>query len=121
MLEQLGAKAIAIIVAVAAAIFIIWAAFHFYEKSRSQGAQARVERSQADAAANSGADAVGTVARSGEAAAASEEMTRENEQQIRNAKGANDPVSDASTAAGKAAYCKRDAYKDKPYCKGGGS
>lgn len=117
-LSAIPAKIIAGLVAAALAVLVVWAAFHFYEKSRSQGAQARVEASQAQAASNSAADAVSTVARSSEATAASEELTRTNEQQIRAADGANDKVNPAVRDAGIAALCRRQAYKDDPRCKG---
>ena len=67
MIERLSARVIAIIVAAALAVLVVWAAFHFWQKSRSQGAQARVEHEQTQALSNSANDAVATVARSGEA------------------------------------------------------
>jgi FtsZ-interacting cell division protein ZipA len=70
------------------------------QKRRSEAAQARVERSQAEAAAKSAEDAIGTVRRSGEAEKASEELTRSNEKEIRNAEGASDPVNSAVRDAG---------------------
>jgi hypothetical protein len=76
-----------------------------------------VERSQAEAAANSAADAIGTVARSGEAERASEDLTRTNEQQIRAAEGSNAAVNPAARDAGIAALCRRQAYRDDPRCK----
>lgn len=118
MFERLSARVIAIIVAALLAVFVVWAAFHFWEKSRSQGAQSRVERSQGEAHSNSAADAVNTVAASGEASAASEALTRSNEQQIRAAQGSNAAVAPAARNAGLAALCKRAAYKDDPRCKG---
>lgn len=119
MIERLGAKVIAGIIAAAIAVLVVWAAFHFWQKSRSQAAQSRVERSQAQAASNSAADAVGTVARSGEASAASEELTRQNERDIRDAEGANASVNPAVRDAGLTALCKRQAYRDDPRCNGG--
>lgn len=89
------------------------------DKRRSQGAQSRVERSQADAASNSAADAIGAVAASGEASAASEELTRQNERDIRNAAGADDKVNPAARDAGLSALCKRQAYANDPRCNGG--
>jgi hypothetical protein len=76
-----------------------------------------VERSQAEAAANSAADAIGTVAASGEAERASEDLTRINEQQIRAAEGSNAAVNPAARDAGIAALCRRQAYRDDPRCK----
>jgi hypothetical protein len=75
-----------------------------------------MERSQAAAASNSAAYAIGTVAASGEAAAASEQLTRSNENTIRAAQGAGDKVGAGVNTAGRAALCKRKAYRDDPKC-----
>ncbi len=84
---------------------------------RSRAAQARVERSQTDAASNSAADAIGTVAKAGEATAASEAMTRENERTIRDADGANDKVKPGVRDAGIASLCRRPVYINSERCK----
>ena len=117
MIEKLSARVIAMIVAAIVAVLVIWAAFHFWEKSRSAASQARVERSQAQAASDSSKDAIGTVAASGARETASEDLTRSNEQTIRNAPGAGDVVNPAADAAGRAALCRRDAYRNDPRCK----
>jgi ABC-type protease/lipase transport system fused ATPase/permease subunit len=87
------------------------------DKRHARAAQSRVERSQAQAASNSAADAIGTVARSGEASAASEDLTRSNGEQIRAADGANQKVGAGVDAAGRAALCRRQAYANDPKCK----
>lgn len=113
---ELSARLIGVVVGV---IILIVAAALFVrscDKRRSMAAQSRVERSQAEAQSNSGADAIGTVQRSGEAAAASEELTRSNEQQIRAAPGANDKVNPAVRDAGIGALCRRKAYANDPRC-----
>ena len=117
-LSAIPAKIIALIIAGIVAVLVIWAAFHFWNLSRSQAAQGRVGTSQAAAASNSAADAVNTVAASGEASAASEALTRENERNIRAAPGANVVVSNEVDAAGRAALCRRAAYANDPSCKG---
>lgn len=114
---EIGAKLIAIVVGVIVLIALVGLTVRSCDKRRSQAAQTRVERSQAGAQANSGADAIGTVQRSGEAAAASEALTRSNEQQIRSAQGANDKVNPAVRDAGIAALCRRQAYANDPRCK----
>lgn len=91
---------------------------HSCDVRHNKAAQSRVEASQAQAASNSAADAIGTVAASGEASAASENLTRSNEQQIRAADGANDKVNPAVRDAGIAALCRREAYRNDPKCKG---
>lgn len=87
------------------------------QKRRSQAAQARVEQSQAEAAAESAKDAIGTVRASGEAEKASEDLTRSNEKEIRNAEGANERVGSGVDLAGRRSLCKRAAYRDDPKCR----
>ena len=109
-----------VIIAVIAALALIVGSALFVrscDKRHAQAAQSRVERSQAEAQSNSAADAIGTVQRSGESAAASEELTRSNEQQIRAAEGANDKVNPAVRDAGIAALCRRQAYQNDARCK----
>jgi Flp pilus assembly protein TadB len=118
MIENLSARVIAIIVAAVVAVLVVWAAFHFWEKSRSQGAQARVDTAQSGAASNSAADAIGTVAASGARESASEDLTRQNEANIRAANGSGDAVNPAVRDAGIQALCRRAAYRNDPRCKG---
>jgi len=104
---------------IAALLILVALAFYIpgcVQKNRSQAAQARMEVEQAEAATASGRDAIGTVARSGEASAASEELTRANEQAIRNATGADDRVNLAVHVAGLKALCRRKAFADDPRC-----
>ncbi len=100
------------------AFFFVTAAFtRSCDKRHSEAAQARVEQGQAGAASNSAADAINAVTGAGSNQAASEELGRANEQNIRNASGANDAVNPAVRDAGIAALCKRKAYRDNPRCK----
>jgi hypothetical protein len=115
-ITNLSVRVIAMIVGGVLLVAIILFGVHYCQKSRSQAAQTRVEQSQAAAASNSAADAVATVANSGEASAASEALTRSNEQAIRAAEGANDKVNPAVRDAGIAALCKRQAYAHDPRC-----
>lgn len=101
-----------IVLIIAAGLFV-----RSCDKRRSEAAQARVERGQAGAASESAKDAIGTVRASGEAEKASEELTRSNEREIRNAEGANDPVNPASRDAGLRSLCRRPAYRDNAKCK----
>jgi FtsZ-interacting cell division protein ZipA len=117
MLERLSTRVIAIIVAVIAAVLIVGFTVRSCDKRHAQAAQSRVERSQADAASNSAADAIGTVAASGAQEAASEDLTRSNEQEIRNAEGSNAAVNPAARDAGLRSLCRRPAYRDDQRCK----
>lgn len=114
---EIGAKLIGYIAGALLLVGLVLFAVHSCDKRRSQAAQTRVERSQAEAASNSAADAIGTVARSGEAEAASEALTRSNEKEIRDAEGANDPINPAARDAGLRSLCRRTAYRDSPKCK----
>jgi biopolymer transport protein ExbB/TolQ len=115
--RQIAGRLIAMVVG--AILIIVLASFALAQcqKRRSEAAQSRVERSQAEAASNSAADAIGTVAASGKAEAASEELTRSNERDIRNAEGAGDSVKPAVRDAGIAALCRRKAYANDPRCR----
>lgn len=100
-------------------LLIATVSFGLYQcdKRRSEAAQARVDNAQAGAASNSAADAIGTVASSGEAEARSEDLTRQNNRDIRAAPGAGDRVNAGVNAAGLQAICRRDAYRNTERCK----
>jgi hypothetical protein len=83
---------------------------------RSQRAQSRVDNAQAGAAQTSAAEAINTVAASGEAEAASEDLSRTNERDIRAADGADERVKPSVDYAGRAALCRRAAYATDPRC-----
>ncbi len=110
-------RVVAFVVGLIALVLVTGLLIKSCDKRRSAAAQARVERSQAEAASNSAADAIGTVVRSGEASAASEELTRSNEKEIRNADGANDKVKPGVRDAGLASLCRRPSYRDSERCK----
>jgi hypothetical protein len=116
-LANISVRVIAIAVGILALVLVVGFGVRSCDKRRAMAAQARVERSQADAAANSAADAVNTVARSGEAQAASEELTRKNEEEIRHAKGADATVDPGVRDAGLRSLCKRAAYRNDPKCR----
>lgn len=84
---------------------------------RQKAAQGRVGSAQHDAAANSAADAVNTVAASDARERASDDQSRRNEEEIRNADGSNDAVNPAARDAGLRSLCRRPAYRDHPKCK----
>ena len=87
------------------------------DSRRNKGAQSRVDTSQQGAATNSAADAINTVTGVGSNQAASEELGRDNERDIRAAEGANSKIGAGVSAAGIRALCKRKAYADDPKCK----
>lgn len=80
-------------------------------------AEARLGRNQADAASESGSDAVNTVGKAGDREAASDALTRSNDQEIRNAEGSDAKVATPARDAGLAALCRRAAYRNDPRCR----
>ena len=87
------------------------------QKRQSMGVQSRVDQGQAGAADNSAADAVQTQGQANARERTSEDLSRTNEKEIRNAPGANDPVNPAARDAGLRSLCRRAAYRDSQKCK----
>ena len=116
-MPALSARLIGIIVGVVVLIVAAGLFIRSCDKRRSQAAQTRVERSQAEAARNSAGDAINTVTGVGSNQAASEELTRQNERDIRNAQGADQRVGSGVDLAGRRSLCKRAAYRDDPKCR----
>lgn len=77
---------------------------------------ARLSGNQTEAALDSGRDAVNTVGAQGAAEDRVDAITKENEDAIRNAEGADAPVADPARAAGQRSLCKRAAYRGRPEC-----
>jgi hypothetical protein len=113
---NLTARAVFFIVGIVVMVLAIVFAVHSCDVRRSKAAQSRVEASQAQAASNSAADAVNTVAASGAASAASEDLTRSNDRDIRAAQGSNQAVNPAARDAGISALCRRKSYANDPRC-----
>lgn len=78
--------------------------------------EARLANGQGQAATQSGRDAVQTVGNQSAAEAQIDATTKENENAIRSAPGANAPVDPAARDAGLRALCKRSAYRSDPKC-----
>lgn len=87
------------------------------QQARQQAAQSRVDKAQHGALENSAADAINTQGEVSARDRASEDITRTNEKDIRNAEGANDPVNPAARDAGLASLCRRAAYRDSERCR----
>lgn len=116
-LTKISLKVVGMVVGGLILLGLILFAFNQCSKRRSEAAQSRVQSAQAQAASNSAADAVNTIAASGEAQAASEAQTRQNEKDIRNAKGSDAAVDPAARDAGLRALCLRRAYRADPKCR----
>ncbi len=99
---------------VIAALLAAWWLYSFV--TANPKAEARLGRNQAEAASQSGQDAVNTVGAAGEREAASDALTRSNEKDIRNAEGANAPVAAPARDAGLRGLCQRRSYNRDPKC-----
>lgn len=78
--------------------------------------EAKLATGQTGAALESGADAVGAIGRTHQSEVRIDVITQENERAIRQAEGADAPVSDAVHAAGLRALCRRAAYRGSEQC-----
>jgi hypothetical protein len=116
--REIATKLIAIVIGLLVLVLIVGFTVKSCDKRRSQAAQSRVERSQAEAASNSAADAINAVMGVGANQAASEDLGRTNERDIRAAEGADTRIGAGVNLAGRKALCKRAAYRDDPKCKG---
>ena len=77
---------------------------------------ARLATGQAGAAIASGQDAANTIGNRMAGDAATDAMTRENDDAIRKAPGAGALVDAAADAAGRNGLCRRAAYRRDPQC-----
>lgn len=99
------------------ALLIVLAGWWLYGSITAKPkAEARLGRNQAEAAQQSGADAVNAIGSAGEREAASNDLTRTNEQEIRNAQGADATVAAPARDAGLRALCRRSSYQRDPKC-----
>lgn len=114
---EIASRTIGLIVGAVLLVALIGFGLSQCQKRRSEAAQARVERSQAEAASESAKDAIGTVTQRGAEERASEELTRSNEKEIRNAEGASERVGSGVDLAGRRSLCRRAAYRDDPKCR----
>lgn len=80
-------------------------------KIRSMGAQSRMDNAQGEAFRNSAGAAIETQGNVNQREVQSEELGRANAKDIRNAEGADAPVSPAARDAGFASLCKRAAFR----------
>lgn len=93
------------------ALWWVWSAIR-----ANPEAEARLSRNQAEAALESGTDAVNTVGAAAARETAAADLTRENERMIRDAEGSDAPITAAARDAGLDALCKRAAYRDSLRC-----
>jgi hypothetical protein len=114
--REIATRVIGMVVGVIVLIVAVSLFVRSCDNRRDRAAQSRVDEAQAGAAAESSADAINTVSRSGEAQAESEALSRANERDIRAAEGAGERVGAGVNTAGRRALCKREAFKNDPKC-----
>jgi hypothetical protein len=114
---SIAGRTIALIVGILLLIGAVTFGVTQCDKRRNQAAQGRVDDAQSGAQQNSAADAIGTVSAAGQRETGSEELTRSNEREIRDAEGAGERIKPGVDTAGRAALCRREAYRNDPKCK----
>lgn len=87
------------------------------QKRRSQDAQSKVDKAQTGAVIESGMDASNVQAGIATNDTASAELGRQNEKEIRDAKGSAATIDPDAHAAGLRALCRRQAYRNRPECR----
>ena len=80
-------------------------------------ARARLGEEQAQAASQSGKDAVATVGAAAQREQQSDSMGQHHEHQIRNAAGADASINPAVRDVGLGSLCERAAYRDSERCR----
>ena len=95
--------------------FGLWMSGHLASGKRAT-VEARLNANRADAAIATASDAVASIASQAAAEAAHDQLTRENEDEIRNAPGAAAPVDPRLHDAGLRSLCRRAAYRDSQQC-----
>lgn len=87
------------------------------QKLRNAGLQHDTDQHQIVATQNSAVDAVQTQGGVNTNQAASEDLTRTNAEEIRNAKGSDAHIDPAAQLAGLRALCRRPSYRDSERCR----
>ncbi|MGX7926443.1 hypothetical protein ACWPMX_07705 [Tsuneonella sp. HG094] len=104
--------------AIAAVVVVLGVLWLFGALTNGERAktEAKLGRNSAEAAIESGGDAVDTVGAQGGAERATDTITMENADAIRNAEGAAAPVARPARDAGLRSLCRRAAYHQRPEC-----
>lgn len=104
-------------VLIVAALIIGFMQLRACQAARVAGAENRLQQSQTEAMTNSAQDAIATQGEAHERETQSEQLTKSNEREIRNAEGANDAVNPGVRDAGLRSLCRRAAYRDTERCR----
>lgn len=86
-------------------------------KRKSLEAQSKLDKAQTGAVIESGMDASNVQAGIATNDTATADLGRQNEKEIRDAKGSDAVVDPAAHAAGLRALCRRKAYSNRPECR----
>jgi hypothetical protein len=117
MIERFGARTIALAVLGVVLLVVIVGGVSMCSKLRNLGAQNRTTEGQLGAAKDSASDAIATTGNTAAGERASEDLTRTNEKEIRNAEGASQSVNPGVRDAGIRSLCRRPSYRNDPRCK----
>ena len=99
---------------VIAALLAAWWLYSFI--TGKPKAEAELAKNQVEAVQRSAEDAIDTVGKAGEREAASADLTQSNEEEIRNAQGADVTVDPAVRDAGLRSLCRRSSNRSDPIC-----
>lgn len=108
-----------LVVVLAAAVLLVLTSVLVYRhwvSQKSVETKLEISKGQTGAALESGRDAVDTVGNQMASERSVDQVTRENEDEIRSAEGADAPVAAPVRDAGLAGLCRRAAYSHDPRC-----
>jgi hypothetical protein len=117
MLRELVRRSAPWTMIVALGLLVALAGPAMCRKAAGESARARLGEESARSASRNGEDAVATVGAAARRETQSADLTRTNEQEIRNAQGADVPVDPAVRDAGLDGLCRRPAYRDDERCR----
>lgn len=105
------------ILAALAAFFVLAVVMGIYTAIRAKPkAEAKLRGNQVEAVQSSASDAVNTVGKAGDREAASNDLTRSNNEEIMDADGADEVVRPGVRDAGLDGLCRRASYQRDPKC-----
>lgn len=107
------------IIGIVAAVLLVLGYFQIRscQQSAQRDAQSRVDRGQGDAFHWSASEATNTISGVNTNTMNAAEISRRNEEEIRHAQGASQPVDPAANAGGLSALCRRASHRNDPACR----
>lgn len=117
LLRDLTPLAIRVIVGIAFALLLAgFLILQSCQSGQTAKTEAKLGRNQTEAALQSGADAVGTIGEQSAREDQIDQITKENDNAIRSAPGADTPVPAGVDAVARERLCRRAAYRQRPEC-----